>query len=337
MILVTGGTGLVGSHLLLQLVKSENNVRAMYRNKAAIAKTKFLFTESNVESLFLKIQWIAADLNDVSSLKVAFADVKRVYHCAALISFDPKEELQLRKINIEGTANIVNFCIDYQVEKLCFVSSIATLGHPAPHENQVTEATEWNPEKANSDYAISKYGAEMEVWRGQQEGLKVIIINPGVIFGIGFFEHGSNSFFSKIKKGILFYTNGVTGYVSVNDVVGILIQLMNSELFGERYIVISENRSYKSIFDLIATVVNATKPAYLAPAFLTNLYWKWDWLKSFLFRTKRTFSKYNAVSSGKTDLISNQKIVTALNYSFEPVNECIAEVGANFNQLNKKF
>lgn len=337
MILVTGGTGLVGSHLLLQLVKSEKNVRALYRSKTSIAKTKTLFLESNAENLFSKIDWMAADLNDISSLEAAFTEVKFVYHCAALISFDPKDELQLRKTNIEGTANIVNFCIDNKVEKLCFVSSIAALGHLTPNENIITEATEWNPEKPNSDYAISKYGAEMEVWRGHQEGLKVVIINPGIIFGIGFFDQGSNSFFTQIKRGISFYTNGITGYVCINDVVLVLTKLMNSDFSGERYIVISENRSYKSIFESIAMVVNAKKPTYLASAFIINLFWRLDWLKSFLLRSKRIFSKYNAMSASNTDLISNQKIVAALNYTFQPIDECIAKVGANFNQMKKNL
>ena len=337
MILVTGGTGLVGAHLLLQLVQSEKNIRAMYRNAASIAKVKTLFAENNLESLFEKIDWIVADLNDISSLEFIFIDVKFVYHCAALISFDPNDELQLRKINIEGTANIVNFCIDYKVEKLCFVSSIAALGNLAPHENQITEATEWNPEKANSDYAISKYGAEMEVWRGHQEGLKVVIINPGVIFGSGFFDRGSNTFFAKIKKGIQFYTNGTTGYVCVRDVITIMIRLMNSEILGERFIVVAENKSYRSVFESIAKSIKANEPIYFASAFVTNLYWRLDWLKSFLFRTKRTFSKYNALSAHSTDLISNQKIVTALNYKFQAVDDCIAQVGANFNKVNKNF
>lgn len=331
MILVTGGTGLVGSHLLLQLVNGTDRVQAMYRNSASLAKTKALFKAKNQAHLFSKIKWVLADLNDFSSLKNAFLEVKYVYHCAALISFDPKDEQQLRKINIEGTANIVNFCIDFDIQKLCFVSSIAALGQLAPHEKILSENTEWNPEVSNSDYAISKYGAEMEVWRGQQEGLKVVIINPGIIFGAGFFDHGSGSFFSKIHNGLSFYTKGITGFVSATDVATILIILMTGDVAGQRFIVISENRSYKSIFDAIAVVLKTKKPTFFATPFLVNIYWRIDWLKSFLFRSKRTFSKYNAKSSCSTDLISNQKIIDTIGFSFQSVADCIVEVGTNFN------
>ena len=332
MILVTGGTGLVGSHLLLQLAKENTYVRALYRSSASISKTKAVFVAAQKLHLFINIQWVAADVIDVTSLKLAFDAVDYVYHCAGLISFDPADELQLRKTNIEGTANIVNFCIDFKVKKLCFVSSIAALGHLAPHEKEITEATEWNPEKPNSDYAISKYGAEMEVWRGHFEGLKVVIVNPGVIFGSGFFETGSNTYFSNSKKGILFYTLGSTGYVDVDDVVQILMQFMSSEISGQRFVLISENRSYKSIFDQIATVLKVKKPTFYATSFFTTCYWRFDWLKSFLFRSQRVFTKYNAQSAHNVDVISNKKVVKALGYKFISVDQTISKVGISFNK-----
>ena len=179
MILVTGGTGLVGAHLLLHLLENgEEKIRAIYRKSKQIEKTKSLFELYKKSDLFSKIGWIQADILDVPSLENAFEEVDYVYHCAGLISFNPDDENQLRKVNIEGTANIVNFCIDKKVTKLCHVSSIAALGNLTQNQTIITEETEWNPEVLHSDYAISKYGAEMEVWRGQQEGLQVVIVNP---------------------------------------------------------------------------------------------------------------------------------------------------------------
>ncbi|MEY2629401.1 MAG: hypothetical protein RLZZ469_296, partial [Bacteroidota bacterium] len=230
MILVTGGTGLVGAHLLLQLTANETEIRAIYRNEKNIRKTQSLFQLYGKEDQFLKIQWMEGDIIDVPSLEKAFQGVTHVYHCAALISYNPKDENKLRKTNIEGTANIVNFCIDYNVSKLCHVSSIAALGDLKANETTITEETEWNPEHYHSDYAISKYGAEMEIWRGQQEGLNVVIVNPGVIFGAGFWQQGSGMFFSAVQKGFPFYTNGTTGYVSATDVASVMIQLMNSAI-----------------------------------------------------------------------------------------------------------
>ncbi len=171
MILVTGATGLLGSHLVLHLIENGAKVRAIYRSPDSLEKTKSLFKGYQKENLFDKIEWVEADITEIPALELAFKKIRQVYHCAALISFDPAEENQLRKINIEGTANIVNFSIAYQIEKLCYVSSIAALGDLKEFENTVTEDTEWNPEKHHSDYAISKFGAEMEIWRGQQEGI----------------------------------------------------------------------------------------------------------------------------------------------------------------------
>ena len=189
MVLITGATGLVGSHLALHLLENNERIRAIYRTKTSIEKTKSLFKLYGKESLFEQIEWIEADINDIPSLEIAFKGVEYVYHCAALISFDPKDEKKLRKINIEGTANIVNFCLAFNVKKLCHVSSIAALGDLMEHETLITEETIWNPEKHHSDYAISKYGAEMEIWRGLQEGLPVVIINPGVILGPVSYTH----------------------------------------------------------------------------------------------------------------------------------------------------
>ena len=181
MILITGGTGFVGSHLLLYLLEKEEKIRALYRNPAKIAFVKSLFRYYKKEPLFEKIEWFEADITDIPQLENAFADVDFVYHCAALVSFDPSDEEILRKTNIEGTANVVNLSLSNAVKKLCFVSSIAASGDLQEHEDTITEATEWNPEKYHSDYAISKYGAEMEIWRAQQEGLNVVIANSTVV------------------------------------------------------------------------------------------------------------------------------------------------------------
>lgn len=330
MILITGGTGLVGAHLLLNLVDKETAIRAIYRKTSAIEKTKSLFQLYQKQQLFSKIDWVQADIIDVSALAIAFNNIDYVYHCAGLISYDPNDEELLRKVNIEGTANIVNLCIDNEIKKLCHVSSIAALGNIAAHETQVTEETEWNPEALHSDYAISKYGAEMEIWRGQQEGLNVVIVNPGIIFGAGFLNQGSGLFFSSLKKGFRFYTNGTTGYVGVTDVVKIMIQLMDSDISGERFIVIAENVSFKEVIFSIAEKLDAKKPKIEAKPLMTAIGWRLDWFVSTLFRTKRKLSKYSANSLHSSDFISNEKIknpeVSGLNFEFQSIESVIKEV-----------
>lgn len=335
MILVTGATGLVGAHLLLKLSEDDSKIRAIYRNSKQIEKTKVLFDQNAKTHLFSKIEWTKADILDISSLEIAFQNIEFVYHCAAKISFSPNDEKALRKVNIEGTANIVNFCIDKKVKKLCHVSSIAALGNLAQNETVITETTEWNPEKLHSDYGISKYGAEMEVWRGFQEGLEVVIVNPGIIFGTGFWNQGSGKFFTTIKKGISFYTNGSTGYVCVKDVVTIMEKLMKSEISGERFIVISENRTYKNIIYTIADKINAKKPIIEATSWLLNAAWRMDWLLSKIIRTDRKISKHAAQSLLNNDIIDNSKIKQTLNYEFCEIDKCLDEVTIDFKKNQK--
>ncbi|MGO4771622.1 NAD-dependent epimerase/dehydratase family protein [Flavobacterium sp. W22_SRS_FK3] len=330
MILVTGGTGLVGAHLLLHLIENGENVRAIYRNQNNIQKTKSIFELYKKGDLFEKIYWLEADILDVPSLEIAFIGIEYVYHCAALISFDPKDEDALRKTNIEGTANMVNFSLAKGIKKFCFVSSIAALGDLQPHENFITEETDWNPEKPHSDYAISKYGAEMEVWRGVQEGLKVIIINPGVILAPVatrlVFEHGSNELYTKVASGLSFYTLGSTGFVAINDVVRIVFELMKSDIKNERFTLIADNIVFRDILNTIADVLKAKRPNKHATPIFMNFLWMADGIFSTLFFQKRSLTKATAKASYSKNLYSNEKIKTALGTVFIDVHQYIKEV-----------
>jgi dihydroflavonol-4-reductase len=326
MVLVTGGTGLVGAHLLIHLLEKGEKVSAIYRNLDNIQKTKSLFSLYKKESLYDSIHWIQADVLDIPSLENVFPGIDQVYHCAAKISFDPKEEDLVRKINIEGTANIVNFCLAFDIKKLCHVSSIAALGDLAAHESIITEETEWNPEKPHSDYAISKYGAEMEVWRGQQEGLKVIILNPGIIIGPGFWDQGSGELFTKVKNGLPFYTKGSTGFIAVTDVVTIMYELMKSDIHGERFTLISQNITFQNLLFTIADSLKVKRPKYHATPFIMNTLSKLDWIASNIFGQKRQLSKASARSSYSNDLFSNEKTKNALNIEFIGVHDYIKKI-----------
>lgn len=326
MILVTGGTGLVGSHLLLHLIENGESVRAIYRKLETIQKTKNLFSYYKKEDLFEKINWFQADILDVPSLEIAFDSVDYVYHCAAFISFDPKDEAKIRKTNIEGTANVVNFCLAKNVRKICFVSSIAALGDLKENEKIITEETEWNPEKSHSDYAISKYGAEMEIWRGQQEGLNCVIVNPGVILGPRIWEEGSGVFFKKIANGFPFYTKGTTGFIAVNDVVQVMVQLMKSEIKKERFALVASTISFQELFNSIADALNVKRPSVYISPFLMGLLWRLDWFFSTFFRTKRMLDKETAVASHSKTFYSNEKIRNTLKFEFLDIHEYLKEL-----------
>jgi len=327
MVLVTGATGLVGSHLVLHLIEQGQTVKAMFRNEQGKQKVKMVFDQYQKTDLFDKIHWCQADILDIPSLEIAFQDIDSVYHCAALISFDPKDESDLRKINIEGTANIVNFCIDYKVKKCCYVSSISALGDLTTTQTIVTEETEWNPEKSHSDYAISKYGAEMEVWRAQQEGLDVVVVNPGVILGPLFWTEGSGEIYQKVKNGLSFYTKGSTGLVSVTDVVKVMSQLMENKISGEKFILISENMTYEELMGLISKTLKVKPPKMCASKLLTSICWRLDWVLATVFGRKRMLSKDLARSLHTTDAYSNQKTTSQINFKFQKAESYFMELG----------
>ena len=327
MILITGGTGLVGSHILLHLIESKNlrngQIRAIYRDTDSIQKTKNLFAHYSKSTLFEVIEWFKADVTNVPLLEKAFEGIDCVYHCAAIISFDQKDEDKMRKINIEGTANIVNLSIANKITKLCYISSTAALGDLAPNETEVTEESQWNPDRSHNDYAISKYGAEMEIWRGQQEGLDVIIVNPGVIIGPGFTDQGSGLLFKRVKKGLAFYTTGITGFIAVTDVAYSCVYLMESEYKNEKYILIAENNSYKNILSAIADNLKVKRPSIAVNPIVLEVLWRLDLAVSFIFRKKRGFTKATARGAYSQVIFSNEKIKKALDKPLQNIEDYI--------------
>ena len=328
MILVTGGTGLVGAHLLLKLAGDGHKVRALYRSEASISKTKSLFV-LNANPNFDAIEWVKGDITDIPTLEDAFAGIDTVFHCAAHISFEPKDEDILRKINIEGTANMVNCALDFGVKKFCHFSSIAALGDPKAHE-PITEETEWNPEIRHSDYAISKYGAEMEVWRAWQEGLNVLVVNPGLIFGAGFRDAGSGKIFKAVKRGQFFYTNGNCGIVAVEDVVEATLKLMQADTDGERFTLVGENISYKNMLDIIAGSMGKKAPSIYATPFMTSMAWRLDWFLSKITGQKRKLTRSMARSSHNTDTYDNAKVIAATAIAFRSASSYLKALGEHY-------
>lgn len=331
MILVTGGTGLVGSHLLFKLTQKGHRVRAIFRNDKKIEAVKHVFSyyTDNVDAYFSKIEWVEGDITDIPKLTEAFKGITHVYHCAAFISFDPNYYHSLRQINIEGTANVVNLCISKNVEKLCYVSSIAAVGNE-PSEALITEESSWNKDEDHSVYAITKYGAEMEVWRACQEGLDVVIVNPGVIIGPGFWRFGSGGFFKRIFKGLKYYTTGTTGYVSVDDVVNIMTLLMDGNIKNERYIVIAENLSFQSFFTKIANALNVEAPKKKASPLLLQIAWRMDWLRSKIKDKHRRLVRHSVNSIQSITDYDNSKIKRDLNYEFNSVDSAISSTSQHF-------
>lgn len=324
MVLVTGGTGLVGSHLMLHLLTKGASVKAIRRKNSNIQRVKEVFSyyHENSEVLFDKIQWIEADINDIPALESAFKEVTLVYHCAAFISFDPGDFNSLQKINKKGTENIVNLCIDKNIKKLCYVSSIATIGKSTTGE-LVNEENEWNDTYVNV-YASSKHFAEMEVWRGAQEGLSVVIINPGIILGPGYWESGSGLLFKTAAKGMRYYFPGGTGFISVGDVVKIMDQLMDSPIKNERFIAVAENLSYKSVLETISHGFNRASPKIGLKFWQLEVFWRMDWVMNLISNKKRKLTKKGLESLRHPQKYDNSKVNEALNIEYEQIQSCVS-------------
>lgn len=330
MILVTGGTGLVGSHLLMYLLVKGASVRATHRKSSDLQKVKEVFSyyRQDAISLFSKIEWVEADLNNIPALESAFKGVNLVYHCAALISFDPNDFDSLQKINKGGTENIVNLCIDKKIKKLCYVSSIAAIGK-STSTNPVNEENEWNDTNVNV-YASSKHFAEIEVWRGAQEGIPVVIVNPGIILGPGYWENGSGLLFKSSAKGMRYYFPGGTGFISVGDVINIMIQLMNSPIENERFIAVAENLSYRSILEKIAYGFNKPAPKIGLKFWQLEIFRRLDWLLCLITNKKRKLTKNGLEALRHAQNYDNSKVNGTLNMEYESIQSCV-------NQSCKKY
>jgi dihydroflavonol-4-reductase len=269
-VFVTGGSGLVGSALLRQLLEKNTPVKALYHQ----TKSPLLTKEEDE-----KIEWIQGDILDTSLLNEVLTACSRVYHCAAIVSFHPARKESMYKINVEGTANIVNACLETGIEKLVHVSSVAAIG-PAEANKKISESCEWSEAFKSSEYGRTKYLSELEVWRGMAEGLSVAIVNPAIILGEGNWHQGSAAIFKKVWQEFPFYTKGSTGFVDAHDVAKAMIMLMESSIEAERFIMAAHHLTYQTLMHEMANRFQKKKPRFNAPAFLLEAAWRWEALKS---------------------------------------------------------
>ncbi|MBA3675047.1 MAG: NAD-dependent epimerase/dehydratase family protein [Chitinophagaceae bacterium] len=321
MILVTGGSGLVGSELISQLLEKGNKIKAIYNSTPLTIQHK-------------DVTLIKCNILDTEGLEEVMQGVTQLFHCAAIVSFSPKNKDQLLKINVEGTANVVNAALDAGIKKMVHVSSIAALGRI--RENQtVTEEMNWTEESSNSLYGKSKYLGELEVWRGIGEGLEAVIVNPSLIFGGGDWNKGSSEIFKSAYDEFPWYTEGVTGVVDVKDVVRAMILLMDSEISRERFILNAENLSYREIFNRIATCFGKKIPHKKVTPLLASIVWRWEALKSMFSGKNALVTKETTRTALAKVYFDNSKILKALpDFQFTSINETIKNTCATLKQIN---
>lgn len=330
MIFVTGGTGLVGAHLLFELTSKGKKVRALKRktsNLQQVLKT-FSYYSNNSNELFSLIEWVDGDILDYFNLENILTGVTEIYHCAAIVSFDPKERQKMIANNVEGTANLVNAAIENGVKKICHVSSIAALGR-LENGQFVTEETNWVPTKRISGYSESKFFSETEIWRGIEEGLDAVIVNPSIIFGPANWETGSAKMFKTILDGMKFYTKGVTGFVDVRDVVKVMVLLMGERNFesakNQRYLLNAENLSYQNVFSQIAVALGKPRPKYFAPALLLKFVWRAAKLDSLITGKPAMLTRETVANSNTVYNFDGSKITKQFNFEYRPISETIQQ------------
>ncbi|MEO0041854.1 MAG: hypothetical protein RL329_1302 [Bacteroidota bacterium] len=300
-IFVTGATGFVGSYLIRTLL--QQGYKNIYALKRADSPLDLL---QNIEN---QIHFVTGDILNTPFLEDAFKNMDFVFHCAAMVSFDNRDTEAMYEVNEIGTANVVNVCLAIGVKKLIHVSSVAAIGRDENNPNY-TEKSSWQRSKWNTHYAISKYMAEQEVWRGVAEGLTVAIVNPSIILGSQFWHQGTGRMFRQVWDGLKFYTGGITGFVDVRDVARFMILLMENQdknIDNQRFILSSENLPYKNVFEQIASGLQKAPPSIQANAFLRGLAWRMDWLKSRLTGERTLITKATAMTANKISYYDNQK------------------------------
>lgn len=334
MIAVSGASGFLGSYVVCMLLEKGNQVRAFKRENSNLNEFEFIFStyfsDKNFhQQLKNKLIWVVADVLDVSLLDEALNDVDEVYHCAAIVSFLQKHREKMMDVNVEGTKNMVNISLRKGIEKFCHVSSIAALGREKSGD-EITEKSKWSESKNNSNYAISKHKAEMEVWRAIEEGLNAVIVNPGVILGAGDWNKGSCKLFQLVWNGMPFYTLGANGYVDVKDVAKAMIELMEKNILKERFVLVSENLQMKNYLDSVAEKFGKKKPTIEAGKIFSKIAWRVDALKSLFTGKEPSITRETARASQNKFYYNSNKIIHKINFKFTPMNETIDDICANF-------
>lgn len=335
MILVTGGTGLVGAHLLFELTNSGQQVKALKREQSNTAWVKKIFSyyTDEVDELFSRIEWVVGDILDSLSLEEALKGITSIYHCAAIVSFHGDDHDMMLNNNVKGTGNLIDAAIHNGVKRFCHVSSIAALGK-TQDGSEINEETYWTPSKRKSGYSLSKFFSEMEVWRGIEEGLDAVIVNPTIIMGPGNWDMGSPKLFQSIWKGLKYYTKGIAGFVDVRDVVKAMILLMEEQQFEEvknqRFILNAGNMSFQDFFNHIADGLNKPRPRNFASDIKLNIAWRMAITASFFTGKRPLITRETVTGTNQKNQYSGEKITRTTGFKYRSLDKSISNIAEIF-------
>jgi dihydroflavonol-4-reductase len=323
--LVTGATGILGSHVVLRLLKKGQQVVAMRRKASDADKVKKLFDYYSESPLYNKIVWIEGDVLDIFSIEDALEGVDTVYHCAGFVSFSSSDRKKLFAVNETGTRNVVNACLHRGGIALCHVSSIGTINN-SDNIQTLDESVFWKTSGRESDYAISKYNGEREAWRGMQEGLNAVIVNPGVIVSPVYWEQSSGRIFDRCYRGNSFYTPGTSAYISAADAANAMVMLMDRKVYGNRFILVENNYSFREIFSVIQSQFGRPLPRIEIGKRSLRIASVFERILHFFTRKDRILTKPLIKAALNTQNYSNEKVKNTLGIEFEPVDKVLKNI-----------
>jgi len=335
MIVVTGATGFLGAHILQLAVEKYGKVRAIARPGSDFSFVKRVFMRyAGDVSLLDKVEWVQGDILDYFSLEQAFEGAGTVIHCAATVSFWKKRRAEMYRVNADGTANVVNAALHCGVKDLLFVSSIAALGR-ADLSEPVSEKTPWKNSPENSWYAVSKNAAEREVWRGSEEGLNVLVVNPGVILGYADWERSSGRIFKTVAGGLPFYTGGSNGFVDVRDVAAALFALYDAGIRAEKFVLVAETRSFKDLLNDIASALQVKAPARSISAGWLRIMARFSEWFAYISGREPAITPEVARTSSQKSSYDNRKIQEKIGFRFTPLSDTIQHTAALYLEEKK--
>lgn len=327
-ILITGGTGVLGAYIVRQLLdKGYSNIE--------------IFTRSGSTSLpdFAEnpnVHFTKGDITELYPLIDSIEQAEYVIHAAAIVSFDPAKFKKMHEVNVGGTANVMNTAAKSNVKKVIHVSSIAALGR-SENEDKINEDTKWGNSKYNSYYGITKYLAEQEVWRSFHEGQAMAIVNPSLILGAGNWTQSSLQIFQKTYDGLPFYPGGGTGLVDAKDVARFIIQLMESEIKGERFVLSAGNLSYKSIFNKLATSMQRKPPKRQASNWMLSVVWRLEWIRSFISGNSPVITKESVKSTAHHSNYDNSKSLAFEDFEYRNLDETISDYSQKYAEYRSQL
>jgi dihydroflavonol-4-reductase len=323
-VFVTGGTGFLGAYTIRNLVEKGYQVRAMRRSD----KHPFFIPKE----ILNQVEWAEGNVLDVVALADAMEGVYAVVHAAAVVSFDRGSRDEMYQVNIEGTGNVVNMALEKNVKRFLHVSSVSALGRTTAGE-KVDEEKKWQSSKSNTHYGISKYHSEIHVWRGIEEGLSATIINPSTVLGFGDWNESSSALFKNVYNEFPWYTRGVNGFVGVEDVAEVIVQLLFTNINEKRFVVNAENWSFEQLFTTIAKYFDKKPPSRHATKSLGEIAWRLEKIKSIVTGKKALLTRETAKVASTETYFDNSALLQALpSFRFTPLEEVIKKACEKYLQ-----